>query len=254
MPPADEPILAPRTARRRLLLALAAAALLAATAVLLLAAPRHRGGGAAARPSAPAATLAASPAASPGAEATEGTPNIGPITLLSGKSLVQGVYLGYPHTTAGAVSAADQFATDFLSTLDPDRGAAIARLIADNSYPDAPAQFAASVQASRQHLGLPATGAVPPGYAMTAVPVMYQLRDVRPDSITVLFLLDLSTATPTAGSQTQLAVVPFAVHFDGADWKMLTPVDGDPYLALSASPDTADATAKGWADLREAGA
>src|SRR5258707_5244648 len=33
----------------------------------------------------------------------------GPLQLIQGRELVNGVYLGYPHSTQGAVSAADEF-------------------------------------------------------------------------------------------------------------------------------------------------
>jgi hypothetical protein len=35
----------------------------------------------------------------------------GPIQIIQGSQLVNGVYLGFPHTTQGAVSAADEFMT-----------------------------------------------------------------------------------------------------------------------------------------------
>src|SRR5579863_9278862 len=43
----------------------------------------------------------------------------GPMQLLQGQDLVNGVYAGYPHSTRGAVSAAAEYLTQIGSTLDP---------------------------------------------------------------------------------------------------------------------------------------
>jgi hypothetical protein len=60
-----------------------------------------------------------------------------PLRLVPGAGLVNGIYASYPHSTAGAVSAATEFLTELGSTLEPDRAATIARLTADPSYPQA---------------------------------------------------------------------------------------------------------------------
>ena len=66
----------------------------------------------------------------------------GPIQIIQGSQLVNGVYLGFPHTTQGAVSAAEEFMSQIGSTLDPDRASAVLRLTADPSYPSGPQDFA----------------------------------------------------------------------------------------------------------------
>ena len=79
----------------------------------------------------------------------------GPIQITQGSQLVNGVYLGFPHTTQGAVSAAEEFMSQVGSTLDPDRASAILRLTADPSYTSGPQDFAAGTISERKDLGLP---------------------------------------------------------------------------------------------------
>ncbi len=134
--------------------------------------------------------------------------------------------------------------------MDPDRAAAIARLAADSSFTNAANTLAASVGTERQALGLPSTGSVPPNYALATTCAEYQLRDQEPDHLTVLLLADVTTSNPASGTSTNIAVITIAVHWDGADWKLLSPPDGTPYLRLGATPDTAQAAALGWADLQ----
>ena len=53
----------------------------------------------------PATGTQGSPA--PSTAASGGLPLAGPLPVVQGRELVNGVYLGFPHSTAGAVSAAD---------------------------------------------------------------------------------------------------------------------------------------------------
>ena len=104
--------------------------------------------------------------AEPGAEAPSraaASPLSGPLQVVQGRELINGVYLGFPHSTAGAVSAADYVVSEVFSTLDPDRAAAVMRLTAAPSYPDAPQQAAQGAVSDRQDLGIPAAGPVPAG-------------------------------------------------------------------------------------------
>lgn len=246
MPGADS-ILTPTQARTRLLAAYAAVTLAALAGIAAI--WWHARSPRAVHVAGPVSSATAAASASTTASASANAAGIGPITVLTGRELVNGLYLGYPHTLQGAVSAADQFMTQYLSTLDPDRGAAIARLAADSNFANAPATLAASIQTERQGLGIAATGQVPANYALATTPVEYQLRDASPDTATVLLLADVTSSTPASGTATNIAVLTVAVHWDGADWKLLTPPDGDPYLHLAAQPDSAQAAQNGWADL-----
>jgi hypothetical protein len=245
--PSTDSILTPSQARARLFTAFTVMCLVvvAGMAAIVWRAHLHRAARSPSTPIPRTATTSASSAATPSSTA-EG---VGPITVLAGRELVNGVYLGYPHTLQGAVSAADQFMTQYLSTLDPDRGAAIARLAADPAFTNAPTTLAAAVETEREGLGIAATGQVPANYALATTPVEYQLRNASSDAATVLLLADVTSSTPATGTATNIAVLTVAMHWDGADWKLLSPPDGDPYLHLAAQPDSAQAAQFGWADL-----
>jgi hypothetical protein len=171
------------------------------------------------------------------------------VRVVQGTQLVNGVYLGFPHSTAGAVSAADEFATLVVSTLDPDRAAAVMRLAADPSYADGPQQAARGTVNDRTALGLPATGPVPPGFSFQLVPVEYRTQDEAPDRVTVLLLSDFITATPAQGTTTGIGVFPVALHWSTGDWKVL-PAPARDYSGLAAEPGSPQAASLGWQDLQ----
>ena len=125
-------------------------------------------------PLASAARPAATPGHAPKPAASPSPPLAGPLAVIQGRELVNGVYLGFPHSTAGAVSAADDVVSEVFSTLDPDRAAAVMRLTAGPSYAGAPQQAARGAASDRRALGIPATGPVPAGYSLLVQPVEYQ--------------------------------------------------------------------------------
>jgi hypothetical protein len=167
-----------------------------------------------------------------------------PLQLPPGSQLVNGVYTSYPHTRAGAVSAAVEFLTQVGSTLIPDRAASVARLIAAPSYPSAGPAAAASALAARRELGEPASGELPPGLAVTLVPVMYQLRDVSQNQLTVLLLFDYTEVTQSRITD-RFGVTSVGLTWTPQSWRMLRP-DDRRLAGLLATPGTAGAVAKGW--------
>ena len=169
--------------------------------------------------------------------------------MIQGTQLINGVYLGFPHSTAGAVSAADEFATQLVSTLDPDRAAAVMRLMADPSYSDGPEQAAQGAVNDRAALGVPASGPIPPGFSFQLVPVEYQAEGTRPDNVTVLLLSDFISTTPGQGTVTGIGVFPLALHWSTGDWKVL-PVPGRDYSAITAEPGSPQAASLGWQELQ----
>ncbi len=181
------------------------------------------------------------------------TPRPGPMRLVQGRELVNGVYVGYPHSTQGAVSAGAEYLTQIGSTLDPDRSAAVARLGAAPSYTDAPEQVAQGTVIARRRAGLPASGPVPPGVSVELTPVQYQLRNPTPDKVTVLFLGDYTQTTANGTSQVSLGVWPVQMIWAAADWKLLPGHPGARYTSLRADPGSPAAAAKGWQDLEPAG-
>jgi len=205
-----------------------------------------------AQPASPA--TAARPSARPRASASSGTAALsGPLALVAGRQVINGVELGFPHSTAGAVSAAADTAGEVFSTLDPDRAAAVMRLTADASYADAPQQAAHGAASDRQYLGVPAAGPVPAGYSLVTEPVEYQVRDVTADSALVLLLADFTTTQPGEGTQTRVAVFPFPMSWADGDWKAADPGNAS-YLSLAAEPFSSQAAALGWQELIPLGA
>lgn len=171
-----------------------------------------------------------------------------PLRLPRGRMVISNVEVGYPHTKAGAVAAAVEY-TAQMGTLDPDRAAAIGRLIADDSIAEAPDRFAKSRLDMRRALGLTTSGPVPPGASFELSPAAYQLRDASADSVTVLLLIYFVTTTPQAGTVNRVVVFGNRMHWNGLDWKFAEPPDGD-YAALRVRPGTGDAEAVGWREWR----
>jgi hypothetical protein len=195
-------------------------------------------------------TAAASGTSTPPAGST-GSQLTGPVQLVASRKQVSGVALGWPHSEAGAISAADAAETELLSTLNPDRAAAVMRLIADPGYSSAPQQAAQGVTADRTSLGIPATGPVPSGDSLQTVPVEVQVRDVTPGQVTVLFLGDFIGTVSGQGTQTRIGVFPVAVRWSGGDWHML-PSPAENYESLTADPGSPQAAALGWQQIEPA--
>jgi hypothetical protein len=172
----------------------------------------------------------------------------GALQLVSGSQEINGVSLGFPHSTAGAVSAADALASEAGSTLDPDRAVAVMRMLADPSFADGPQQAARGVASDRTALGLQASGPVPQGYGLELSPQEYQVRGVSADRVTVLLLSDITATTPGGGTTTKVGVFPVALHWAQGDWKVL-PTPATDYSGLTAEPDSAQAASLGWQQL-----
>lgn len=196
--------------------------------------------GSPARPSTPASSQSQS----------QDMPVSGPLQLVQGSRQINGVELGWPHTTVGAVSAATSFTVEIGSTLDPDRAAAITRLAADPEVSDAPQQAAQGALNDRKQLGVTAVGPVPNGTSIASEPVEYQLRAVTPDKVLVLLLCDTVTTQPSTGTQSSYGVVPVQATWTGGDWLMDPPAGGT-YGNLAAEPDSPQASTLGWRDLQQ---
>jgi hypothetical protein len=180
---------------------------------------------------------------------TTPSPAAGPMRVLQGSQLVDGIRLGYPHTTQGAVSAADEFMRDIGSTLDPDRAAAILRLTADPSYPQGPQQYAHGVVTTRNILGLPTSGPLPDGASTVLQPVEYQVKDLTADQAMVLLLADYDITLPGQGTQAKIGLYPLGLHWAVGDWKIVAPETNLDYSSLLTQPGTAQAAADGWKEL-----
>lgn len=187
--------------------------------------------------------------ASPSPAALAGWPTSGPVRIVAGARLVDGVYLGYTRTASGAVSAAAEFATLVLSTLDPQRAATVMRTVADLSFSAGPQEAAQGTVSDRESLGLAASGPVPAGYSFAVAPVECQVRAASADRVTVLLLAEFNSLTPSLGVQVTDGVFPVALHWSAGDWKVL-PTPAQDYSSLAAEPDSPQAAALGWLDLQ----
>lgn len=167
---------------------------------------------------------------------------------MRGGKVVDGLHVGYPRSTAGAVSAAIEFWTQLGSTLDPQRARSIARRIAVRWWESAGDDLAAGPISTRRRLALPATGDVPPGASVSLGPVAYQLRDVADDRVTVLVLAYHITTTPTAGTQSRLGVFPAPLRWEDGDWR-IAPAGSTDLRGLQATPGSPEAAAAGWLDF-----
>jgi hypothetical protein len=231
-----------RTGRRKLAIALAAAVLVVAGALLATIAGRTTATAAVPVTSQP---IAASASAAPMATASSSETPV--LELVRGRTHITGVSVGYPHTQAGAVSAGIEYITN-LASLDPDREAAVGRLVADSSWALAGQQFAAGAIGSRRAMGLSGTADVPAGASIEVTPVSYQLRDVSADRVNVLLLSYFVTTTAQAGTISRTILENLPMHWDGLDWKLLKSTDAadTQYRSLLAGPGTAKAAGLGW--------
>ncbi|MBC3842108.1 hypothetical protein GXW82_23610 [Streptacidiphilus sp. 4-A2] len=168
-----------------------------------------------------------------------------------GTELVNGVRLGYPHSTVGAVSAGVEYMRQIGSTLDPDRAAAVGRLVADASWSDAPQQIAAGPTAARKQLGLPATGQLPTNASVVLSPVEYQVQSATADDARVLLLATYTSSSPGQGIETRMGVYPLDLHWSAGDWHLLDSTDDTDCSHLVAQPESPDASAKGWQELKQ---
>jgi hypothetical protein len=234
-----------RTGPRRLVIAFAAALLVVAGVLLATLAGRSTATAAVPVASQPAPPVTASASAVPAAVGS--SPVTPALELVRGRTQITGVSVGYLHTPAGAVSAGIEYITN-LASLDPDREAAVGRLVADSSWALAGQQFAAGAIATRRGIGLSGTGDVPAGASIEVTPVSYQLRDVSADRVNVLLLSYLVTTTPQAGSISRTILENLPMHWDGLDWKLLKSTDAadTQYRDLVTSPGTAKALSLGW--------
>jgi hypothetical protein len=202
-------------------------------------------------PGAPGTTPAAAPSPTP-SPAGSSPALSGTVQVVQGAQEINGVSLGFPHSTVGAVSAADADVTEVLSTLDPDRAAAVMRMIAGPSFAGGPQQAAEGAVNDRKAFGLPASGPLPPGASLETEPVEYQARDVGADQALVLLLCDFISTAPSQGTSTRIGVFPLQMQWSAGDWKVAS-VGGSSYANLAAEPDSPQSAALGWQALDPAG-
>jgi hypothetical protein len=239
----------PRQARTRLIAAVAAGLVVLAAVVVLATRARSaepdRQASAGQAPAAPAATATTT---SPSASATAAAADR--VRLIEGARHVNDVAVGYPHTMAGAVSAAVEYTTDLGSTLDFKRAQQIGAAATDPGSGRSAAFYAQGVATNRKGMGLPVSGDVPTGASLSVGPVSYQLRDASGDRVTVLLLSYLTWITPAKGMHNVVIVVPVAMTWAKGDWKLSGRPAGAPdYAELRYQPGSTEAVTAGWLPL-----
>ena len=231
-----------RTARRRLILTGAAVAAVAVGAVAAVVVATGSGHGGPAKPTAAPVTT--------GGSAPPATGASGPLAggvLPKARSVKQGVPVGYPHTTAGAVSAAGHF-TDATDVFAPAVAQQQAQVIADPDYTDLIGSYAQqAARNARTGAGLPADGASDTSTYAVAQSRAYQVASAVPDRVVVWFLVTTSSSVHgVASSGTQ--VDGDVMVWKAGDWKLgVDTLYGlpktHPKVAIAGS---AQAAAQGW--------
>ena len=192
----------------------------------------------------------ASPTPSP-SPTTSPTPSpSGAVTLVKGSHAVDGIEVGYPHTTVGAISAAVQYLDAAESTLDPDYAASVIRLVGDPANASLSANFATSTVDLRADLKLPTTGPLPAPIAFQTTAAMFQARDDAADSLLVLVLASGTYTNGQGGIAQTTGVFPLRMHWVDGDWRLAAVGgDGHDYSPLNVNPYTSEAAARGWLPL-----
>ena len=195
-----------------------------------------------------AATVSPAPASASARPTPAFSAPAGPLLLPRPARTTNGVGVGYPYTTAGAIAAAAHY-TEEAVTLDEARGAKVAATVAAPSYRTASTDERASVRALRSSLGLSEGGRTDGAYA-TLQAQAYQLRTTSAEGATVWILGLASAAGPsTSGANRtvpQATVVPLT--WVGGDWRLRQTNARVPDAAV-VQPGTTEAYAKGWHDL-----
>lgn len=197
----------------------------------------------------PAPPHAAPPSASPRPSAAPSPPPA-PLYLVQGTVQTDGVESGYPHTTAGAVSAAAEYLGAIASTLDPDYAASVARAVGDPAQTSLPSDTASGTEQLRATLRVPTSGPLPFTVTFLTTPQMYQLRDVTADHVEVLLLTSNTYIDAAGASASTTGVFPVQMHWVDGDWRLAEIGDDtQDFSGLDAVPDTARAASLGWARL-----
>ena len=174
----------------------------------------------------------------------------GPISLVHGARVADGIEVGFPHTTVGAVSAASEYVDAVASTLDPDYAASVMRVAGDPGNPALSSSIATSTVKLRGYLQLGTGGSLNPPVTFQTTAQMYQLRNVAADDVLVLLLTDSTFVNARGGTAQTTGVFPVQMRWIAGDWKVSAiGRTGHDYSGLAASPDTQAAVKQGWLAL-----
>ncbi len=170
-----------------------------------------------------------------------------PIAVVRGKHPLDGVQRGFPHSTAGAISAAAALVSE-VYTLDPNYAAFVMSLSADSSYPNASTAAAAGARSLRKYLRIRVGGPPPAGYSAHFQADEFQVRNVTANKVMVVLLCKATFTLPGGGTRGWIGVYPFLMHWQFGDWKDAGHT-APTYLKLAATPYTNRAASLGWKAL-----
>lgn len=174
----------------------------------------------------------------------------GAISLVQGERAADGIHVGFPHTIAGAVSAASEYLDAVGSTLDPDYAASVMRVGGDPANTALPSNLAAGIVKLRVDLQLRSDGPLNPPVTFQTTAQMYQLRNVGADDVLVLLLTDSTFINAHGAAGHTTGVFPMQMRWTAGDWKVeAIGRAGQDYSGLAATPDTQAAVNQGWSAL-----
>jgi len=171
----------------------------------------------------------------------------GPLILPQPTNTVQGIPVGFPHSTEGAISAAAHYAEASVG-LDVDRARALGEVAAAPSYIDAPPDFVRAVRSARTGLGLPPDG-VSNGAYLTFEAQAFRVADATPALVDVAVLGRVDGAGPATQGQGRggpTATSYTLVWVDG-DWHFAG--DGTSLSGPPPPPRSPQSYDEGWRDL-----
>jgi hypothetical protein len=171
----------------------------------------------------------------------------GPLILPEPANTAQGIPVGFPHSTEGAISAAAHYAEASVG-LDVDRARALGEVAGSPSYIDAPQDFAQAVRSARTGLGLPPYGALNGAY-LTFEAQAYRVADATPVLVDVAVLGRVDGAGPATQGQGQggPTATSYTLVWVDEDWHFAG--DGTSLSGQPPAPRSPQAYNEGWRDL-----
>lgn len=187
-----------------------------------------------------------SPTSSRSADPTTGTTT--PTVLPTPRDVKDGVPVGYPHTSLGAVSALSHF-YDVLDLFTPDAAEKQGRAIAVPREADFVALgMQKGSQKLREHYQLPVDGESDDGTYYASTSRAYQIRGAGANRVTVWLLTDVELSVRGV-PRTYTQVTGSLMVWADDDWKLSElnePAGEEP---PNVTPDTPEAANAGWRAL-----
>ena len=169
------------------------------------------------------------------------------LTIIAGSDVIDGVSVGYPQNLIGAVSAATEFTSQVLSTLDPERAKAVGEVISSSTLTSH--DFTAAPTNTRRSLGAPSSGPVPDGYSIAVAPVAYQSLSISDTRMDMLLLAYTSTTRPGEPRSLHIGVAAVAMTWESGDWRWAPLDTGEDYTDITVELASPQAAALGWITL-----